>query len=277
MLRLVGQRTAFIGMVILAIIFFVHMGMRMSQNSSALEPNYDLVRFAQESWSDTRAYLTNIFNNELGSTRANNQTVPIWDVLKESYINSMGLLLAAMLSATLLGIIAGMTMALTKYRRLIIALLVLTIVGMSMPAFFGGLLLQRVEIFYVSRGGAPLVKMAGFGWNLEYMLLPMIVLAARPLAYITRSSFLSLNRIMEEDFIRTAYSKGLSTARTVNVHAMKNIAVPFLTAVGVSLRFALTALPVVEFFFVWPGIGMRLLQAINLRQTTLAVTLALAL
>jgi ABC-type dipeptide/oligopeptide/nickel transport system permease component len=82
---------------------------------------------------------------------------------------------------------------------------------------------------------------------------------------------------MKEDFILTAYAKGLSTPRTVNSHAMKNIAVPFLTAVGVSLRFSLSALPIVEFFFLWPGIGLGLLQAISLRQTTLVVTFALAL
>ena len=100
---------------------------------------------------------------------------------------------------------------------------------------------------------------------------------ARPLAQLTRTSFISLDRTVKEDYIKTAYAKGLSTTQTVSGHAMKNIAIPFLTAVGVSLRFSLSALPIVEFFFVWPGIGLRMLQAINLRQTTLAVTLALAL
>jgi peptide/nickel transport system permease protein len=58
---------------------------------------------------------------------------------------------------------------------------------------------------------------------------------------------------------------------------LPNVAVPILTAIGVSLRFALVALPVVEFFFVWPGIGLRMLEAINARQTALVVSLALAL
>ena len=49
-----------------------------------------------------------------------------------------------------------------------------------------------------------------------------------------------------------------------------------LTAVGVSLRYALVALPIVEFFFVWPGMGLRMLEAINARQTEVVVTLALA-
>ena len=60
-------------------------------------------------------------------------------------------------------------------------------------------------------------------------------------------------------------------------HTLRNLAVPLLTAVGVSLRFALGSLPVVEYFFGWPGLGDRLLTAINAGQTPVVVTLALAL
>jgi peptide/nickel transport system permease protein len=277
MLRQIAQKTAFIILVLITIIFFVHMGMRMVHNSTAQEPNYDLVQVGQLAWGDTRAYLTNIIQGDLGSVRLNGGVQPIRDIVIESYINSMGLLLIALALATVLGLWAGSTMALTKRKRFITLLLALTLLGMSLPAFFGGLLLQRAEIWYVSQGGKPLVSMAGFGWDMKHMLLPVIVLAARPLAHLTRTSFVSLDHTMKEDYIQTAYSKGLSTSRTVNRHAMKNIAIPFLTAVGVSLRFSLSALPIVEFFFAWPGMGLLMLQAISLRQTTLVVTLALVL
>ena len=277
MLRQIVQKIAFIILVLITIIFFVHMGMRMVHNSVALEPNYDLVQYGQLAWVDTRAYLTNLVHGDLGTVRTNGVAQPIRDIVVESYINSMGLLLAALVLATVLGLWAGSTMALTKRKRFITLLLALTLLGMSLPAFFGGLLLQRAEIWYVARGGKPLVSIAGFGWDMKHMLLPVIVLAARPLAQLTRTSFVSLDHTMKEDYIQTAYSKGLSTSRTVNRHAMKNIAIPFLTAVGVSLRFSLSALPIVEFFFAWPGIGLLMLQAISLRQTTLVVTLALIL
>jgi ABC-type dipeptide/oligopeptide/nickel transport system permease component len=277
MIRLIAQKLAFILLVSILIIFFMFMGMRMIQNSSASEPNYDLVKYGQLAWADTRLYLTNLVNGDLGTVRIGNVQVPISQIVLESYKNSMGLLLAALSIATILGLLAGTTMALTKRQRVITIILALTLVGMSLPAFFGGLLLQRAEIWYVARGGRPLVAMAGFGWDMRHMLLPVIVLTARPLAQLTRTSFISLDRTLKEGYITTAYAKGLSTFRTVNGHAMKNIAIPFLTAVGVSLRFSLSALPIVEFFFVLPGIGLRMLQAINLRQTTLSVTLALVL
>jgi peptide/nickel transport system permease protein len=122
-----------------------------------------------------------------------------------------------------------------------------------------------------------LVSVAGFGWDVQHMLLPVLVLAARPLAYLTRSSFISFDHVMQQDYIRTALAKGLRRFVIVLVHAMKNIAVPVLTAVSVSLRFSLSSLPVVEFFFAWPGLGLRLIEAINGRQATVVAALAFAL
>jgi peptide/nickel transport system permease protein len=63
----------------------------------------------------------------------------------------------------------------------------------------------------------------------------------------------------------------------VRQHAVRNVAVPTLTAAGVSVRFALSTLPIVEFFFAWPGLGRTLLQAIDERQTSMVVALASAL
>lgn len=277
MLRLMAQKVSFIILVVITIVFFVHMGMRMVHNSDTADPSYDLVHFGQLAWADTRAYLTHVLDGDLGEVRVSGASQPLGQVVWESYKNSMGLLLVALALATLFGWLAGSWMVLTKRKRWITLLLALTLVGMSLPAFFGGLLLQRAEIWYVSRGNAPLVSLAGFGWDTRHMLLPVLVLMARPLAQLTRTSFISLERTFKEDYIKTAYAKGLSTTRTVTGHAMKNVAIPFLTAVGVSLRFSLSALPVVELFFAWPGIGLLMLQAINARQTTLVVTLALAL
>lgn len=189
----------------------------------------------------------------------------------------MGLLLTALGLAILIGLPLGAIASLSKNRRISLPILTLTILGISVPAFFAALLLRTGEIYYVRYTGKQFVKVAGFGWDYKHMLLPVLVLAARPIAYLTRSSFLSLKSTMGEDYIRTARAKGLRNRYTVSVHALPNIAVPMLTAIGVSLRFALVALPVVEFFFVWPGIGLLMLEAINARQTILVVTLALAL
>jgi peptide/nickel transport system permease protein len=153
----------------------------------------------------------------------------------------------------------------------------LTILGISIPSFFAALLLQLGETQWVRTFGFPLVTVGGFGWDWQHMLLPALVLAARPIAYLTRATFLGLNGVMTQDYIRTAWAKGRSLRGVLYIHTFRNMAVPVLTAVGVSLRFALGSLPVVEFFFGWPGLGERLLSAINAGQTPVVVTLALAL
>jgi peptide/nickel transport system permease protein len=265
MLSFVSRRVVFILIVAVLITFFGFLGMSMVSNSEAYEPNYNLVEHGMRAWQETRTFL------------AGEMPLPPHFDLKETYLNSMGLLLVALAVAGVLGLGIGGTAALTRRKWLALPLMAVTIVGISVPSFFAALMLQIGELRYLAIFGQRLVSMAGFGWDLQHMLMPVLVLAAWPLAYLTRASYLSLNQVMEQDYIRTARAKGLPQRWTVGHHALRNIAVPLLTALGVSVRFALSALPVVEFFFIWPGMGVRLLQAINQRQTVVVVTLALAL
>ena len=278
MLRYLARRILFIIMVCALIIFFVHLGMRMAVNSSGTGAGPDFARDASLAWADTIAYVRAALQGQLGFiTSEHGFPVLVRDLLRESYINSMGLLLFALTGSALIGVVTGGFLALTRHKSLVLPILTFTLLGISIPSFFAGILLQQGEILYLRTFGHRLVSIIGFAWDFEHMFLPLLVLSARPLAYLTRASYISLSRIIEQDFIRTAYAKGLSRMRTVNVHALKNLAVPVLTAIGVSLRFSLGSLPVVELFFHWPGIGLNLLRAIEARQTTLVTTLALAL
>lgn len=265
MLSFISRRLVFIALIAVLIIFFAYLGMSMVSNSEAYEPDYDLLEHGMRAWRETRAFL------------AGRNPLPAPDLLLGAYVNSVGLLLVALVTAAALGLSIGVVAALTKRRWLIMPLLALTIVGISVPSFFAGLLLRLGELKFLDIFGHRLVSMAGFGWDFEHMLMPVLVLAAVPLAYLTRVSFISLNRAMEEDYIRTAYAKGLTTRKTVSDHAFRNVAILLLTALGVSIRFSLSVLPIVEFFFVWPGMGVRLLQAINQRQATTVAALAVAL
>ena len=278
MLRFIGQRLLNIALTCVFIVFAIYLGMGMATNSDVLEPDFNVVQRSGVAWEATVAYLQGAVKGDFGVFQTNAGPVEVRSVLGESYRNSMGLLLVALGLAVLVGFGLGGAAALSKKIPLALPILTVTVIGISIPSFFAGMLLQNVAIVYLRETGRHLVSVAGLGWDLDHMIFPLLVLGARPLAYLTRTSFLALNRIMEADFIRTAYAKGLRHLRTVvNVHALRNVAVPVLTAVGVSLRFSLTTLPVVEFFFAWPGVGLRLLDAINNRQTVVVVTLALAL
>ena len=279
MFRFIGQRLLTIALTCIFIIFAIFLGMDMVSNSDVLTPSYDVASRTSTAWDNTTRYLQGVTAGDLGLLQPDSgPPMEVRAILGEAYRNSLGLLLVSLSIAAAIGFFLGGAAALSKKIPLALPLLTITVIGVSIPSFFAGMLLQNMAIVYLRETGRHLVSVAGLGWDLDHMLFPVLVLGARPLAYLTRTSFLALNRVMEADFIRTAYAKGLRPLRmVVNIHALRNIAVPVLTAVGVSLRFSLTTLPVVEFFFAWPGIGLRLLEAINSRQTVVVVTLALAL
>ncbi len=271
MLRFLVQRTLFSIVVLVGIVFLIFLGMDMTSNSELDEPDFDIFNYTGEAWRNTQDFFGNIIDGDWGTYIDETGVVEIRAILQPAFVNSMGLLLISLAGAIILGLLLGGFAALRKKASL--GTLTLTIIGISAPSFFIALLLQRMVIWQTQNFGRTF-SVGGFGWDYQHMLLPVLVLSARPLAYLTRSSFLSLGRIMEEDFIRTAFAKGLRRFTVVNIHALRNIAVPVLTAIGVSLRFSLGTLPVVEFFFGWPGMGFHLINAINGRQTAVVVALA---
>jgi peptide/nickel transport system permease protein len=278
MLRFFSQRLIYIISICILIIFSIYLGMGMVNNSVAQNPSFNLVRNGQRAWNNTIVYIEDLFTGDLGQIRHERfGQIAIWDLLKDTYLNSMGLLAIALFVSTVLGFLFGVIAALIKNKLILMALMLLTILGVSTPSFFAGLLLQQGELLYLDTFGRALVKMAGFGWDFKHMFMPVLVLMARPMAYLTRTSFISLNNVLGENYIQTARAKGLYERTIINVHAFRNIAIPVLTAIGISIRFSLSTLPVVEFFFAWPGIGLRLLEAIQQGQNRLVVTFALVL
>jgi glutathione transport system permease protein len=274
MLRFLGRRILYAVLVYILIVFFLHLGFRMMRNSEISKPNYDLIRYSQLAWQDARATMSRMLQGDLGSIRTERGLESVDVIVQDAYMNSMVLLLVVLALSTVAGVLIGGITALVRRKVITIPLMMLTVLGISVPSFLAGLLLQLAELRYLDIFGRRLVSMAGFGWDLEHMLMPTLVLAARPLAYLTRTTFISVERVMQQDYIRTAFAKGLDLRQTVWVHALRNVAVPVCTAVGVSIRFSLSTLPVVEIFFAWPGMGRKLVEAINARQSPLVVALA---
>jgi len=151
-----------------------------------------------------------------------------------------------------------------------------TILGISLPSFTVAALLQIAEIYWYRTFGFRLVPVGGFGWD-AHLVIPTLVLAARPVAHLARIAYMAFSDVLEQDYMRTAHAKGLSRRLVMRAHAYPNAAVPLLTGLGVSLRFSLGSLPVVEYFLGWPGIGAALLNAISSRQATAVAGLSLAL
>jgi ABC-type dipeptide/oligopeptide/nickel transport system permease component len=277
MIRLIIRQLSLLILVCLAIVLLAHLGMNTLANrgADAITPAPDTP--IGQSWEDTVAYLRNLTRGDLGEFQSFSRMTPVENVLWPAYWNSMGLLVWALVIAAIGGLLLGAVIALARYRYLRMPVLTLTAVGISVPSFLAVVLLQQIGLQLNSAVGRRMVSMAGFEWTPEKMLLPVLILAARPLAHVTRTVYVSLKDINQEDYIRTAYSKGLTRARTFFGHALKNLAVPYLSALGVAFRFSLTTLILVEFLFAWPGLGQNLFTAIGQGKTQLVVGLALAI
>jgi len=280
MTRFVLRRLGAIVLICLGIIFFCALGMRMMANSRYGATDFNPARLLPQAANSTASYLRDLFSGNLGHVwlgRGRSRTAtPIATVLADTYVKSMGLLLVSIVFGAVLGIGAGILAAYWEGSPLSLGLLTTTLVGISLPTFFTALSLQVIEISWYRRTGVRLVPVGGFGWD-AHVVLPALVLAARPLAQLARVTCVSLSEVAHQDYVQTAHAKGLSRRQVWGNHVLPNAAVSILTALGVSTRFSLGSLPVVEYFFGWPGLGAMLLTAIQMRHTSLVITLALAL
>lgn len=220
-------------------------------------------------------FSSDLVRGDLGIAETRIGAQSISDLVWFAYKNSLILLGLALGGAIILSALLGGYAGLSKRGVSVHSVLILTIIGISVPVFVVAVLLQAAGIKYTTTFGRQLVSMGGYGLDYKHLLLPVLVLAARPLAYLTRHTHMAVKDVMLENYIQTAYSKGLSRNQTIVFHALKNMAIPFLAAIAVSIRFALAALPLVEFIFGWPGIGRGMLEAINNREPILFAAMAL--
>lgn len=267
-----ARRLAFGLAVLLAITYLSHFGMTAAQGVPVPEA-------LQTGLVEAFDYLTRLAAGDLGQTipgSAAFRPQPVGEVLADVLLRSFGLLAAAFLVAIVIGVPLGVWAAYRRRNREALLVLVASFIGMSVPSFFAALFLQIAAIEWTRTFGRAIVPVGGFGWD-RHIVLPMLVLAARPIAQITRVTFVSLSEALEGDFVRTARGKGLRPDYTFFVHVIRNAAIPVLTTILVSLRFALGSLPVVEFYFGWNGLGQTLLRAMFNRDVNLVTALLLSL
>ncbi len=174
-----------------------------------------------------------------------------------------------MLLAFPLGIFAGVLSAVRQRSFLDRVTQVAAMVGISMPAFWVGLLLIigfSVRLRWLP--GTGMFSPAGEGGLADlviHLILPAVTLATVPLAVVSRLTRTNMLAAAGEDYIRTARAKGASESRVIARHALRNALVPLVTILGLEMGFLLAGAVYVETVFSWPGIGFMLVNAILTR------------
>ena len=266
-----GKRLLYSAFILLAVIFLTYFGLEMAGGTSFS----DSIKVASV---DTAAYVGRLLQGDLGMSTAASGDVrprPMGEVIIERMGRSLGLLAISLFSATVLGVYLGLRAARSGSKRSL-GIILATIIGVSVPSFFAAFLLQWAVVSLTKWTGKAYLPVGGYGWD-SHLILPVIVLGARPLAQITRISFVSLKDVLSQDYVRTAQAKGLRKRQITWSHVMRNAAIPILTMVGISFRFALSSLAVIELYFGWQGAGFTLLRSIATRDDNLTVTFILLL
>jgi ABC-type dipeptide/oligopeptide/nickel transport system permease component len=175
------------------------------------------------------------------------------------YMNTALLGLAAMLVTVLFGGATGIISAVKKFTAVDNVSMLVSLLGVSMPTFFLGLLLMLA--FSVHLGWFPLT---GKGTWL-HLVLPALTLGTPSAAVISRLTRSSLLDVLEQDYIRTARAKGLAEFIVINSHAIRNALIPVVTVLGLQMGYLLGGAVVTETVFAWPGIGRLIVQSILAR------------
>jgi peptide/nickel transport system permease protein len=204
------------------------------------------------------------------------EQVAWFQLVTTTLARSASLLGLSLGAAILLGLPLGILAAAGRKRGFSVVVTVVSVLGSSTPSFMFAMLLWAVNIWVHRSFNLRVLPATGFGWD-AHMIMPMLVLAMRPLAQIAQVTQVTLSQELGEDYVRTAYSKGLVWHAVQVRHVLRNALIPILNTLGSSLRFSLASLPVVELFFRWPGVGSMLLDAINVGTAPLVMDLIVSL
>jgi peptide/nickel transport system permease protein len=240
----------------------------------------DLPTIAPQAWEGTQDYFSSLASGSLGEATSTSilggQRRAMGELLADAYWKSMVLVVISIGLATILGILVGVLAAGSRNARVRGILLTFTTLTVSLPSFLVAILLIVGGAELTARTGLRLWPTFGFGID-NHLIVPVIVLAARPFAQIASFAYVATEDVLGLDYIRTARAKGLVESVIVMRHALGNAAVPIIGAVASGLSIALSTLPVVEVFFSWPGLGFTLLLAVRRFDAATAGTLLGAL
>ncbi|HXJ81821.1 MAG TPA: ABC transporter permease [Candidatus Methylomirabilis sp.] len=226
-------------------------------------------------------YLRQLLRGDLGFSVINRR--PVLDLILERIPPTLVLMSSAFVFSVIVGGLWGVISAVKARTQIDYWVTIASLFGYSMPTFWLGLVL--IMIFSLQLGWFPTMGMVTLGststgWSgladvLRHLVLPTITLGMFYLAIYARLIRASMLEVLGQEFITTAWSKGLP-ARTVHYkHALKNALLPVITIAGLQIGFMFTGAVLTETIFAWPGMGGLTYQAILQRDYALLMGLFL--
>jgi peptide/nickel transport system permease protein len=207
-------------------------------------------------------WLRQIVTGDLG--KSYRYDLPAWEVIRPLVPVTLELAAFSMVFAVLIGVPTGVVSAVRQDTTLDYALRVFSLAGLSMPAFWLGMviILGLVSWFAWIPPLTYVSPTKNLKLHLIQFLLPALAVGYRSSALIMRITRSSLLEVMREDYIRTAWAKGQTERIVIWRHALKNALLPVVTVIGIEFAFLIGGLVVTETVFNLPGVARFLVQAI---------------
>ncbi len=208
-------------------------------------------------------YIKGIVTGDLGTSYRYNQ--PVLELLLDKLPNTLSLALTSLIIALVIGIPVGILSAIKQYSIFDYVAMFLALLGVSMPAFWLGLML--VLVFSVNLGWLPTMGMGsmanGFGDVLIHLILPAFCLSTGSMANFARISRSSMLEVIDQDYMKAVRAKGIRETVVIMKHGFKNALPPIVTVLGMRIAALLTGAIMIEKIFNWPGIGRLIVDAIT--------------
>lgn len=202
-------------------------------------------------------YLKNLLHGDLGSSYMSG--APVLQEISARFPKTLTLATLSVLLMVIIGVPIGIISAVKQYSWLDNGLMSFTLISISMPTFWVGMLFTL--LFSLKLGWLPAT-----GWGgPKYWIMPVVTLALAQSAQMARMTRSSMLEVIRQDYIRTARAKGQREKIVVLRHAFKNSLLPIVTVVGIQMGMALGGALVTENVFAIPGIGSFMLAAIQSR------------
>ncbi len=242
----------------------------------------------QPLWKQYLTYINGVLHGDLGISLRSR--LPVWDEFVPRFKATLELGICAMMFAIAVGIPAGVLAAVKRGSVFDHMAVGISLTGYSMPIFWWGIMLimlvsvhlnltpvsGRLDDAVFLDDSYPLTgfvlidtliwgEPGDFKDAVMHMILPAIVLGTIPLAVIVRMTRSAMLEVLGEDYIRTARAKGLTRARVIIVHALRNAMLPVITVIGLQVGTLLAGAILTETIFSWPGLGRWLIEALQRR------------
>jgi peptide/nickel transport system permease protein len=224
------------------------------------------------------SWINGIFHGDFGNSLFYYESAG--SLLKRRIPVTLNLGIPAFIFGSILGTTAGVISAIKRGKVVDSLLAIFSYIGIAMPVFWLGVIL-----IYLFGLQWHLLPMYGYTppttdlvQNIKQLILPVLCLMVMPLASISRQSRSSMLEIIRQDYIRTAWAKGLTERNVVMRHALKNGLIPVVTLMGISLSYILGGSVFIETVFSIPGMGSLSVQALLSKDYAIiqAITLLIA-